>query len=150
MNGKIKTILLVGLLIVVGAVGIYKTEKTHEAKDKAMVIQEQKAQAVKEQKAQEQEAQKLAYEKQKAEQQGTQVAGTTSYSDGELINVANENYAQFMQNNNSYNFESVLGRQTNGDVLTVTFSATANGKPETITMNFKQINSVVTIVANNA
>ena len=150
MNGKIKTILLVGLLVVVGAVGIYKTEKSHEAKQKALVIQQQKEQEVKAEKAKALEAQKAAYEKQASENQATQVVGTQTYPDGELINIANENYAQFMKNNNSYNFESILNRQSNGNVLTVTFSATCNGQPETITVNFESVNSVVRIVGNNA
>ncbi|MGL4759970.1 MAG: hypothetical protein ACRCWG_00705 [Sarcina sp.] len=150
MNGKIKTILLVVLLVVVAGVGLYKTEKSHEAKQKALVIQEQQVAVAKENKAKALEAQKEAYEKQQEQNQGSQVVGTQTYPDGELINIANENYAQFMKNNNNYNFESILNRQSNGDLLTVTFSATCNGNPQTITMTFKSVNSVVRIVGNNA
>lgn len=151
MNGKAKTILLVVLLIVVGAVGFYKVEKSHEAKQKQIAIQEQKAQEAKQAQADKIAAEKAAYEAQQQQNQGSnQVVGATTYPDGELINIANENYAQFMHNNNTYNFESVQSKETNGDVLTATFSATCNGQPQTITMNFKQVNNVVTIVPNNA
>ena len=150
MNGKMKTILLIVLLVVVGIGGFYKLEKTHEAKQKQIELQEQKAQEAKEAQAQKIAAERAAYEKQAQNQQSNQLVGATTYPDGELINIANENYAQFMNNNNTYNFENVINKQTNGNVLTATFAATCNGQPQTITVSFEQVNNVVTIVPNNA
>ncbi|MGL5576883.1 MAG: hypothetical protein ACRDCW_15195 [Sarcina sp.] len=149
MNGKLKTILLVVLLIVVAAIGFYKVEKTHEAKQKQLAIQQQKEQEAKQEQANKIAAEKAAYEAQQQSQQSNQVVGATTYPDAELINIANENYAAFMHNNNTYKFENVISKQTNGDVLTATFSATCNGQPQTITMSFQQVNNVVTIVKSN-
>lgn len=150
MNGKLKTILLIVLLIVVGAVGLYKVEKNHEAKQKQLAVQEQKVEEAKQAQAEKIAAEKAAYEAQQQSQQSNQVVGATTYPNGELINIANENYAQFIHSSNTYNFENVLSKETNGDVLTATFSATCNGQPQTITMSFKQVDNVVTIVPNNA
>lgn len=137
MNGKLKTIILVVLLVVVGGTAVYKMEKKDKAKAAAVAAQQQKA-------AEEAAAAKAAMPKYVAPK--AQVVGATTYSDNELINIANENYAQFEHNSNTYNFENVVSKQTNGNILTATFNATCNGQPQTITMSFEQNNNVVSIV----
>ena len=136
MNGKLKTILLVILLVVVAGIAIYKTHEKDAAKEKALIIQEQKEKAA--------EAAKKPVEKYVAPKEA--VVGATTYPDGELLNIANENYAQFIGNKNNYNFENVISKETNGNKLTASFNATVNGTPQQITMNFEQIDNVVTIV----
>ena len=136
MNGRLKTILLVILLVVVAGIAVYKTHEKDALKEKALVIQEQKEKAA--------EAAKKPLERYVAPKQA--VIGTTTYPDGELINIANENYAQFMGNKNNYNFENIVSKEINGAKLTATFNATVNGNTQQITMNFEQIDNVVQIV----
>ena len=136
MNGRLKTILLVILLVVVAGIAVYKTHEKDALKEKALVIQEQKEKAA--------EAAKKPLERYVAPKQA--VIGTTTYPDGELINIANENYAQFMGNKNNYNFENVISKEINGNKLTATFNATVNGNGQQITLNFEQIDNVVQIV----
>ncbi|MGL4990784.1 MAG: hypothetical protein ACRC57_06415 [Sarcina sp.] len=137
MNGKVKTILLVLLLVIVAGTAFYKVEQNDKAKAKAAAEQQAKLQA-------EEAAKKAETPKYVAPQQ--QVVGATTYSDNELINIANENYAQFMHNSNTYNFENVISKEQNGNNLTATFNATCNGQPQTITVQFAQVNNVVSIV----
>ena len=136
MNGRLKTILLVILLVVVAGIAVYKTHEKDALKEKALVIQEQKEKAA--------EAAKKPLERYVAPKQA--VIGTTTYPNGELINIANENYAQFMGNKNNYNFENVINKEINGNELTATFNVTVNGNTQQITMNFEQIDNVVQIV----
>lgn len=143
MNGRIKIILLIILLVAVGGTALYKTEKRDHARAKAAAIQQEKA---KEAAA----AAKAAEKKYVAPQtQAAQVVGTTTYPDGELLNMANEGYAQFMHNSNSYNFERVISKSTQGNKLIAEFAATCNGQPQTITIGFAQINNEVTMVNAN-
>lgn len=137
MNGRLKTIILVALLIIVAGTAFYKTEKHDKAKEAAAAAAAAQAKAA--------AAEKVA-ETPKYVPPVQQVVGATTYSDAELINIANENYAQFEHNNNTYNFENVVSKEQNGNILTATFNATCNGQAQTITMNFEQINNVVTIV----
>lgn len=136
MNGRVKTLLLVILLVAVGGIAIYKTHE-RDAAQKAELIKQEQAQKAK-------EAAEKPVEKYVAPKQA--VVGATTYPDGELINLANENYAQFMGNSNNYNFENVVSKEANGNKLTVTFNATVNGTPQQITMNVEQVDNVITIV----
>ncbi|MGL4740314.1 MAG: hypothetical protein ACRC41_05830 [Sarcina sp.] len=143
MNGKVKIILLIILLIVVGGTAFYKTEKTDQARAKAAAIQQQKAEEAA-------AAQKAADKKYVAPQtQATQVVGATTYPNSELLNMANEGYAQFMHNSNTYNFQSVISKSSQGDKLIVEFSATCNGQPQNITVGFAQVNNEITMVSPN-
>lgn len=141
MDGKLKTIMLVALLVIIGGAAIYQTEKSKEAREKALAIQEAQEKA-----AQDKPVQKYVPQP----SQATQVVGANSYSDAELLNIANENYAAYINSNNTYNFQSVISKSTNGNELTATFAATCNGNPQNITIDFKQVNNVVTIVGTEA
>ncbi|MGL5820103.1 MAG: hypothetical protein ACRCYE_00490 [Sarcina sp.] len=143
MNGKVKIILLVVLLVVVGGTALYQTEKNDKARAKAVAEQQQQQAAAA-------AAQKAAEQKYVPPQtQATQVVGATTYPNSELLNMANEGYAQFMHNSNTYNFESVISKSTQGNKLIVEFSATCNGQPQNITVGFAQVNNEVTMVSPN-
>lgn len=137
MNGKIKTTLLVILLVVIAGAALYQNHESQEAKAKALAAQE----------AQEKAQEKKPVEKYVAPpSQATQVVGATTYSDGELLNIANENYAQFIKSNNTYNFTQVISKSSQGNELVATLAATCNGQPQNITIDFKQVDNVVSIV----
>lgn len=136
MSGKVKTTLLVILLVVIAGVALYQNHESKEAKAKALAIQE----------AQEKADVKPVQKYVAPPSPATQVVGATSYSDAELINIANESYAQFIKSSNTYNFTQVVNKSVNGNELTATLAATCNGQAQNITIDFKQVDNVVSIV----